>query len=128
MFEKTDIHLHVPAGAVRKDEPSAGVTMAAALASLLTGRRVRDDVGMTGEITLRGQVLPVGGITGKIEAAIESGIKKVLIPKANAEDINLSKSNLKRVKILQVSNIREVLKHALAECKGKKELLKKIGS
>ena len=68
IFEEVDIHLHVPAGAVPKDGPSAGVTMAAALASLLTGRNVRDDVGMTGEITLRGQVLPVGGIKEKVLA------------------------------------------------------------
>jgi len=88
IFEKTDIHLHVPAGAVPKDGPSAGVTMAAALASLLTGRRVRDDVGMTGEITLRGQVLPVGGIKEKILAAHRAGLTTVILPKQNAKDLD----------------------------------------
>jgi ATP-dependent Lon protease len=87
-FEKTDIHLHVPAGAVPKDGPSAGVTMAAALASLLTGRRVRDDVGMTGEITLRGQVLPVGGIKEKVLAAHRAGLKTVILPKQNDKDLD----------------------------------------
>jgi ATP-dependent Lon protease len=88
IFENTDIHLHVPAGSVRKDGPSAGVTMAAALASLLTGRRVRDDVGMTGEITLRGQVLPVGGVKEKVLAAHRAGLKTVILPKQNEKDLD----------------------------------------
>ncbi len=88
LFEKTDIHLHVPAGAVPKDGPSAGVTMASALASLLTGRRVRDDVGMTGEVTLRGQVLPVGGIKEKVLAAHRAGLKTVILPKQNEKDLD----------------------------------------
>lgn len=88
VFEKTDIHLHVPAGAVPKDGPSAGVTMAVALASLLTGRRVRDDVGMTGEITLRGQILPVGGVKAKVLAAHRAGLKTVILPSQNEKDLD----------------------------------------
>ncbi len=96
VFEQNDIHLHVPAGAVPKDGPSAGVTMAAALASLLTGRRVRDDVGMTGEITLRGQVLPVGGIKEKVLAAHRAGLKTVIIPKQNEKDLEDIPSEARR--------------------------------
>jgi ATP-dependent Lon protease len=88
IFDKIDIHLHVPAGAVPKDGPSAGVTMATALASLMTGRRVRDDVGMTGEITLRGQVLPVGGIKEKVLAAHRAGLKTVIMPRQNEKDLD----------------------------------------
>jgi ATP-dependent Lon protease len=87
-FEKHDIHLHVPAGATPKDGPSAGVTMVTALASLLTGRPVKGNVAMTGEITLRGQVLPVGGIKDKVLAAHRLGVDTVILPKKNENDLD----------------------------------------
>jgi ATP-dependent Lon protease len=104
-FEHTDIHLHVPAGAVPKDGPSAGVTIATALASLLTEQRVRDDVGMTGEITLRGQVLAVGGIKEKVLAAHRAGLKTIILPKQNENDLDDVPEE-----------VRDALKFVLAEC------------
>jgi ATP-dependent Lon protease len=86
-FERSDIHVHVPAGGVSKDGPSAGVAMTVALVSLLTGRRVRGDFAMTGEITLRGTVLPVGGIKEKVLAAHRAGIRRVMLPERNRKDI-----------------------------------------
>ena len=85
-FDQQDLHIHVPAGATPKDGPSAGVTMAVALASLMLGRRVRSDVAMTGEISLRGRVLPVGGIKEKVLAAARAGIKQVILPAQNEKD------------------------------------------
>jgi ATP-dependent Lon protease len=113
-FEKTDIHLHVPAGAVPKDGPSAGVTIAAALASLLTDRRVRDDVGMTGEITLRGQVLPVGGIKEKVLAAHRAGLKTVILPRQNEKDLDdIPEEVHKSLKFVLAERVEDVLKAAL---------------
>ena len=87
MFDKRDIHVHVPEGATPKDGPSAGVAMATAIVSVMTGIPVRHEVAMTGEITLRGRVLPIGGLKEKLLAALRGGIKKVLIPEENAKDL-----------------------------------------
>jgi len=114
VFEEVDIHLHVPAGAVPKDGPSAGVTMAAALASLLTGRRVRDDVGMTGEITLRGQVLPVGGIKEKVLAAHRAGLKTVILPKQNEKDLeDIPDEARKSLKFILAERVDDIFETAL---------------
>jgi ATP-dependent Lon protease len=114
-FEKTDIHLHVPAGAQRKDGPSAGVTMVTALVSLLAGRPIKSDVSMTGEITLRGQVLPVGGIKEKVLAAHRAGLKTVILPKRNEADLeDLPKDVLSKLDFHFVETMDEVLKQALA--------------
>jgi len=113
-FEGTDVHLHVPAGAIRKDGPSAGVTMVVALASLLTDRKVRSDVAMTGEITLRGKVLPVGGIKEKVLAARRAGIRKVILPKLNAKDLeDLPPSVRGEMEFVLVDNIAEAIAASL---------------
>jgi ATP-dependent Lon protease len=113
-FEKNDIHLHVPAGAVPKDGPSAGVTMAVALASLLTGKSVRGNVAMTGEITLRGQVLPVGGIKDKVLAAHRFGVDTVIIPKRNENDLDeLPEEVRKALHFIFAERIDDALAQAL---------------
>jgi ATP-dependent Lon protease len=115
-FEKTDIHLHVPQGAVSKDGPSAGVAITVALVSLLTGRRVRGDVAMTGEITLRGTVLPVGGIKEKVLAAHRSGIKRVVLPDRNRKDvIDIPEQPRNEIEILYVKRMDELLPLVLTE-------------
>jgi ATP-dependent Lon protease len=113
-FEKLDVHLHVPAGAVSKDGPSAGVAMIVALASLFTGRRVRGDVAMTGEITLRGSVLPVGGIKEKVLAAHRAGIRRVLLPDRNRKDmVDIPESIRKDLELVFVKRIQEALELTL---------------
>uniref|UniRef100_A0A673YME7 Lon protease homolog 2, peroxisomal n=1 Tax=Salmo trutta TaxID=8032 RepID=A0A673YME7_SALTR len=112
-LEGTDIHLHFPAGAVTKDGPSAGVTMVTVLASLFSGRLVRSDVAMTGEITLRGLVLPVGGIKDKVLAAHRAGVKRVIIPKRNEKDLEEIPANVRvELDFVTASNLDEVLNAA----------------
>jgi ATP-dependent Lon protease len=114
VFDKRDIHVHVPEGATPKDGPSAGTAMATAMVSLLTGIPIRKDVAMTGEITLRGRVLPIGGLKEKLLAALRGGIKKVLIPEDNAKDLADIPENVKNaLDIVPVSRVGEVLEHAL---------------
>ncbi len=108
------VHIHVPAGAVPKDGPSAGVTMTTALASLLSGRLVRSDVAMTGEVSLTGRVLPIGGVKQKLLAAHRAGITTVLIPKRNEPDLEDVPENVREaLEIHAVSDVREVLSRAL---------------
>jgi ATP-dependent Lon protease len=114
MFEKKDIHVHVPEGATPKDGPSAGVAMATAIISVLTGIPVRRDVAMTGEITLRGRVLPIGGLKEKLLAALRGGIKRVIIPEENAKDLAEIPDNVKNaIEIIPVARMDEVLAIAL---------------
>lgn len=113
-FQKSDIHLHIPAGAQPKDGPSAGVTIATALVSLLTGRVVRHDVSMTGEITLRGQVLPVGGIKEKVLAAHRAGIRNVILPRLNEPDLEELNNEVKQeMHFILVDSIEEVIENSL---------------
>ena len=113
-FEKHDIHVHIPEGAVPKDGPSAGITMATAMLSAVTGKKVRADLAMTGEITLRGRVLPIGGLKEKLLAAKNARIQTVLIPKENTADVEeLSSEITKGLEIIPVETMEEVLKKAL---------------
>jgi ATP-dependent Lon protease len=114
VLEKKDVHVHVPAGATPKDGPSAGVTMFTALASLLSGRSVRADVAMTGEVSLRGRVLPVGGIKSKVLAAHDRGLRRVILPQQNAPDVEQLPEDVRsELEIHLVSHMSEVLDLAL---------------
>ncbi|WP_332688574.1 endopeptidase La [Bosea sp. (in: a-proteobacteria)] len=114
LFDRRDIHVHVPEGATPKDGPSAGIAMASAIVSVLTGIPTRRDVAMTGEVTLRGRVLPIGGLKEKLLAALRGGIKKVLIPEDNAKDlVDLPKSVKNGLEIVPVSRMDQVLQHTL---------------
>ncbi|EJF81678.1 Lon protease [Candidatus Bartonella washoeensis] len=114
LFDKRDIHVHVPEGATPKDGPSAGIAMVTAIVSVLTGIAVYKDIAMTGEITLRGRVLPIGGLKEKLLAALRGGIRKVLIPEENAKDlIDIPDDVKNNMEIIPVSHVSEVLNHAL---------------
>jgi ATP-dependent Lon protease len=114
MFSNNDIHIHVPAGAIPKDGPSAGITMATAIASTFTGRAIHKNIAMTGEVTLRGRVLPIGGLKEKTLAAKRMGINTIIIPKRNEKDLEeIPKDIQKDMKFIPVETMDEVLKNAL---------------
>ena len=115
-FDKQDIHIHVPEGAIKKDGPSAGVTLTTAIYSAFTNKPVRDDVAMTGEITLRGNVLPIGGLKEKSISAHRSGIRKIIIPKENEKDIeDIPESVRNDLEIVLADHIDVVLEHAIVK-------------
>jgi len=112
----TDVHIHIPEGAIPKDGPSAGITLASALVSALARRPIRKDVAMTGEITLRGKVLPIGGVKEKVLAAHRSGLKTIIVPRENEKDLaDIPKNVLDALDVYMVESMDEVLKIALAE-------------
>ncbi|MDD9976838.1 MAG: endopeptidase La, partial [Boseongicola sp.] len=115
-FDTMDIHVHVPDGATPKDGPSAGLAMVTSIVSVLTQIPVRKDIAMTGEVSLRGNAMPIGGLKEKLLAALRGGIKTVLIPEENAKDLPEIPDNVKEgLTIIPVSHVSEVLKHALVE-------------
>jgi ATP-dependent Lon protease len=117
-FENRDIHIHVPAGAIPKDGPSAGIAIATALISAITETPVNKDVAMTGEITLRGRVLPIGGLKEKALGALRAGIRTIIIPDKNKKDLSEIPKNLKRkIKFIPVGQMDEVLLIAMGEFK-----------
>jgi ATP-dependent Lon protease len=114
-FDKRDIHVHVPEGATPKDGPSAGIAMATSIVSAITGIPIRRDIAMTGEITLRGRVLPIGGLKEKLLAALRAGITTVIIPKDNEKDLIEIPANVKKgLTIIPVSHVDEVIAQALS--------------
>ena len=113
-FKKTDIHVHVPEGATPKDGPSAGITIATAILSAFTKRAVSKDIAMTGELTLRGKVLPIGGLKEKMLAAKRMGIKKVIIPKDNEKDLaDIPQSIKEQIEIIMVDDVSSVFQNAI---------------
>lgn len=122
-FKTNDLHVHVPAGAIPKDGPSAGVTVVSALVSLATGRRVRPHLAMTGEITLTGNVLPVGGIKEKVLAARRSGVTELILPHENESDVmgDLNEDQLGDVKVHYVREVSQVIDIALAKKKPRRK-------
>jgi ATP-dependent Lon protease len=116
LFKRRDIHIHLPEGATPKDGPSAGVALVAAIVSLATNIPARRDVAMTGEITLRGRVLPIGGLKEKMLAALRAGVKKVLIPQANAKDLaDIPQKVRDAIEIVQVKHVDEIFSHVLTQ-------------
>jgi ATP-dependent Lon protease len=114
VFEKHEVHIHVPGGALRKDGPSAGIALVTALASRLLGRKVKSDVAMTGEITLRGQVLPVGGIKEKVLGAHRAGIREIILPERNRNDLDEVPADVRgELTFRFVDQIQEALREAI---------------